>query len=145
MRWRLLVAVLGIGALSATAAMAQGYRGAGAGSRRGSMARGFDPATVTTISGEVLAVNSLPAARGSGIHMDVKTENDVIDVHLGPSWFLDQQKTKIAQGDAIEVTGSKVTLSGKPALVAQTVKKGSDVLALRDAAGVPAWAGQRRR
>ena len=36
-------------------------------------------------------------------------------------------------------------LFGKPAFVAQTIKKGSDVLALRDAAGVPAWAGQRRR
>jgi hypothetical protein len=100
---------------------------------------------VTTISGEVLAVNSLPARQGSGIHMDVKAGGDVIDVHLGPSWYLDQQKTKVVKGDAIEVTGSRVTLFGKPAFVAQIVKKGSDVLALRDAAGVPAWAGQRRR
>jgi hypothetical protein len=141
-----MVAILAVGALSATAAVAQGYGGAGSGSPRGSGPRFFDPATVTTVSGEVLAVNAVQyGRRGGGVHVDLKTGTDVVDVHLGPSWYLDQQKTKVAKGDALEVTGSKVALRGKPALIAQTVKKGSDVLTLRGAKGVPVWAGQGRR
>lgn len=34
---------------------------------------------------------------------------------------------------------------GKPALVAAEVKKGGEVLVLRDANGFPAWGGWRRR
>jgi hypothetical protein len=49
----------------------------------------------------------------------------------------------IAVGDRIEVKGSKVTMAGKPALIATEARKGSEVLALRDAEGIPAWAGRR--
>ena len=145
MKWKLVVAILAVGAVNATA-LAQGHGGGAQGSRRGSGPRTFDPATVTTISGEVLAVNEVQQGRrGTGMHAEVKSGTDVVDVHLGPSWYLDRQKTKIAKGDTVEVTGSKVTLQGKPALLAQTVKKGAEVLSLRDATGVPAWAGPRRR
>jgi hypothetical protein len=41
----------------------------------------------------------------------------------------------------VEVTGSRITYEGQPAIIAGEVKKGGQVLKLRDAAGVPAWAG----
>jgi hypothetical protein len=34
-------------------------------------------------------------------------------------------------------------LDGKPALIAAEVKKGDEVMKLRDANGVPAWSGGR--
>jgi hypothetical protein len=45
----------------------------------------------------------------------------------------------------VEVTGSRVTLEGKPAIVAAKVKKGSEVLKLRDETGRPLWGGARGR
>jgi hypothetical protein len=48
------------------------------------------------------------------------------------------------KGDKIEVKGSRVTISGKPAIIAAEVKKGDTILVLRDSAGIPAWAGWRR-
>jgi hypothetical protein len=38
-----------------------------------------------------------------------------------------------------------VTVSGKPAIIAAEVKKGDDLLRLRDEAGLPAWSAWRRR
>lgn len=40
---------------------------------------------------------------------------------------------------------SKIAFGGKPALIAAQVKKGDEVLKLRDDAGFPVWSGWRRR
>jgi hypothetical protein len=125
-------------------AVAQGGGPPGPG-RGGPGSRMFDPATVTTVSGSVEAVDRVEGRRGGpGVHLRLKTGDGILDVHLGPAWFLDRQELKIAKDDAIEVTGSKVQFRGKAALVAQTVKKGDASLTLRDASGVPVWAGFRR-
>jgi hypothetical protein len=52
---------------------------------------------------------------------------------------------KIEPGDRVEITGSRVTVEGKPTIIAAEVRKGDEVLQLRDAAGVPVWAGWRKR
>jgi hypothetical protein len=52
---------------------------------------------------------------------------------------------KIMPGDEVEVTGSEITFQNKPAIIAAEVKKGDEVLRLRDSDGVPAWAGWRKR
>jgi hypothetical protein len=45
----------------------------------------------------------------------------------------------------VEVKGSRVTFEGKPAIIAAEVKKGDEVLKLRDENGFPMWSGWRRR
>lgn len=45
----------------------------------------------------------------------------------------------------VEVKGSRVTVEGKPSIIAAELKKGDDVLILRDTGGIPAWSGWRRR
>lgn len=132
-----MVLFVGLGLASAAAAQGAGMgRGAG-----GDPARRYDPATVTTVSGTVTSVEAVPRTRGkgAGVHLLLKTATEVIAVHLGPSWYLDRQPTKIAAGDTIEVKGSRVSVQGQPAIIAAEVHKGSAVLTLRDAAGVPRW------
>ena len=46
---------------------------------------------------------------------------------------------KIETNDTITVTGSRVTIDGKPAIIAAQVKKENEVLKLRDENGIPAW------
>jgi hypothetical protein len=106
--------------------------------------RNFDPATVTTVAGEVTEVHRIEAMRGQGVHLELKTADGVLAVHLGPAWFLDSQALKVQKGDKLEVTGSKVELGG-PALIAQVVKRGDASLTLRDANGIPLWARRGRR
>ena len=109
--------------------------------------RMYDPKSVETISGEVTSVERITPAKGmaGGVHMNVKTDKVTISVHLGPSWYLENQDVKIAAKDKVEVKGSRITFGGKPAIIAAEVKKGEEVLKLRDDAGFPAWIAWRRR
>lgn len=73
--------------------------------------------------------------------MTVKTDKEKVTVHLGPAWYVDAHPPRLESGDEMEVEGSRVSIDGKPALVAREVRKGGEVLALRNDAGIPAWAG----
>jgi hypothetical protein len=136
------------------AALAQGGPGPGPGSgpgrggcpccdgpraKAGRGAARFDPATVTTVQGDVVEVQRIPHRRAEGVHLLVRAGADTVDVHLGPDFWVDAQAVKVAAGDRVEAKGSRVTLGGEPVLLAQEVRKGSDVLALRDADGLPLW------
>ena len=104
----------------------------------------YDPKTVTTVSGEVLAVDK-STDMGYGKSLILKTSAQTFLVYLGPGWFLDKQDLTFAPRDQLEITGSQVTLQGKPAIIATQVKKGDQSLKLRDPAGIPAWAGAADR
>ncbi len=107
----------------------------------------YDTATETTVSGTVEAVNQVTGRRGwNGTHVQLKTaEGSSMDVHVGPSWFLSKNKFSLAQGDQIQVTGSKVRFNDADALLARTIKKGDSELTLRNAQGFPAWSRSRWR
>jgi hypothetical protein len=104
------------------------------------------PKTVETVSGDVVRVEHVPSKRGSsgGVHLVLRTSDATVSVHLGPAWYVDRQNVTIAAGDRIDVKGSRVTLDGKPAIIAAEVKKGDHTLVLRDDAGIPRWSGGRR-
>lgn len=109
--------------------------------------RMYDPKTVETISGEIIAVDRITPMKGmtGGVHMNVKTDKETISVQLGPSFYIENQDVKLQAKDKVEVKGSRITFDGKPAIIAAEVKKGDEVLKLRDDAGFPVWIGWRRR
>ena len=117
------------------------------GKGRNAARRIYNPATVETLGGEVVSVDKSTSRQGRslGVHFTLKTDKETIPVHLGPGWYVDQQELKLAPGDKVEVSGSRVTYQGKPAIIAGQVKKDGKTLQLRDANGVPAWAGKGRR
>jgi hypothetical protein len=119
-----------------------------AAAQRAKSSRHWDPSTVETVSGEVVDVQQVPLPNGKahGTHLVLKTDaTPDLAVALGPSWYVDKQTVKIAKGDRIEVKGSRVTMSGKPVVVAAEVKKGDQTLVLRNADGIPAWSGAGKR
>ena len=124
--------------------MWRGSGGWGSGSQYNKM---YDPKALETITGEVTAVDRIVPVKGmsGGVHMNVKTDKETISVHLGPSWYLENQDVKIAAKDKVEVKGVRTTFAGKPAIIAAEVKKGDEVLKLRDDSGFPVWSGWRRR
>ncbi|NLI81762.1 MAG: DNA-binding protein [Deltaproteobacteria bacterium] len=135
--------------LGASHAFAQGRmrgRGGDGWSAGGPYNRMYNPGTVETIQGEVLDVNRTASMRGmsTAVVLTLKTDKESIPVHLGPSWFFSDKGIPVRAGDSIQVTGSRVNFDGKPAILAAKVKKGSEVMELRDANGVPAWSGRRR-
>jgi hypothetical protein len=148
----IVVAVLAVSALAVTQAMAgpgrgwRGWKGSGGWGMGGGYQRMYDPATVETVSGTVASIDKVTPMKGMspGVHLTLETEKGPVSVHLGPEWYVERLDTKLAEGDSVEVKGSRVTYDGKPAIIAAEVKKGDDVLTLRDDSGIPAWAGWRR-
>ena len=130
-------------------AFAQGmkWRGSGGWGTGGAYGRMYDAKTVETVAGEVTKVDRIVPMRGmsGGVHVVLKTDKGEVSVHLGPQWYLENQDVEIAPGDKLEITGSRATIQKQPALIAAEVRKGDEVLKLRDAAGVPVWAGWRKR
>jgi hypothetical protein len=102
----------------------------------------YDVATEVTLSGTIEQVTTI-ADRG-GVHFSLKTATETVSVHLGPAWFLTQQKYILATGDAITVLGSRVKMDGGAAVLAREIKKGDQTMTFRDAKGLPKWSGRGR-
>jgi hypothetical protein len=66
-----------------------------------------------------------------------------LSVLVGPQWFIDEQKMKLAAGDTVEIKGVKAS-RGRDIFIAAEIKKGREVMTLRDENGRPAWAGWRQ-
>ena len=47
--------------------------------------------------------------------MLVKTDKETISVHLGPSWYLENQDIKLEPKDKVDVKGARTTFAGRPA------------------------------
>jgi hypothetical protein len=98
-----------------------------------------------TLTGTVQDVQQVTGSRGNtGTHVDLKTEKETVNVHLGPATYLAKIGLSIEKGDTLEVTGSKVTMGGKEVVIAREVKKAGKTFTIRDANGRPAWAGGLR-
>jgi hypothetical protein len=85
-----------------------------------------------------------PEVKQSGIpemeHLTLKTKQEKLTVVLGPNCYLAKQDWKINLLDRLVVTGSRFNLEGRPALIAQEVKKGEQIMKFRDPSGTPLWA-----
>ncbi len=107
--------------------------------------RNYDPSTETTMKGTVAAVTQQTGrSGGTGTHLTLKTTDTSIQVHVGPSAYLEKQGFSFRNGDEIEVTGSKVKMGNQDVLLAREIKKDGKLLTLRNAQGVPLWAGKGR-
>lgn len=73
------------------------------------------------------------------MHLTLQADKETIGVHLGPSWYIEKQTPHIEANDTITVTGSRVTVDGKPVIIAAQVKKGNEILNLHDENGIPVW------
>ena len=105
----------------------------------------YNPATEVTMNGSVEEVKPVSGPQGrAGIHLGLKIDQEIIEVHVGPSWFLTQNKISFDKGDRIEVTGSKVKFENGDVLIAREIKKGEKTITLRNAQGIPAWSRGRR-
>ena len=108
----------------------------------------YAPNTETTVKGTVQQVGTAVVPGGglgqqaqgkySGpILLDLKADSGMFKVVVGPSSFVESKGFKFAQGDQIEVTGSK--FHDENTIIAREIKRGDQVLVLRNTQGIPEW------
>jgi hypothetical protein len=126
-------AILIIAALAVATALAQAPgKGPGPGFQ-------YDPSTETTISGTIEQINTVDAMCHAGTHVVIKTDKGNVDVGLGPTQFLTDQKLELKKGDTIKVIGAKANTKKGEVFIARQITSGEKTVTLRDTKGVPAW------
>ncbi|HSM86435.1 MAG TPA: hypothetical protein VLT16_09805 [Candidatus Limnocylindrales bacterium] len=117
-------------AFTVTSALAQGRWGAGPGPR-------YDSNHEVTISGTIEQINELVG--NCGTHLVVKTDQGNMEVRLGPTKYLEDQKFELKKDEPIQVTGSKLGSASGAFVIARRISSGGKDLTLRDEKGFPAW------
>ena len=104
--------------------------------------------SMLVMNGTVTAVNrSAPQTPDQQVQvrLTLQTPRGPLPVLLGPAAFVDQQPVQIAVGDVVEVTGSLVSRGRKTRIIAAQVRKGNQVLQLRNEQGQPLGPSAPRR
>jgi hypothetical protein len=108
----------------------------------------FDSKTIKTISGQVIKVDRvLEPGFGMEIRLTVFIDkNQILPVYLGPAFYIigSELSKDFKIGDQVTVSGSQATRDGEPFMIAINVKRGNEVLRLRDKDGNPEWIGWKK-
>lgn len=138
--WRGILFVIVTSSLAVSITFAQGRHGQMRGMPR------YNTATEVSLQGTVTKVETHMGRMGwNGTHLVVSFDAETLDVHVGPSNYLAQQAFSVAVGEQIQVTGSRTKFEGSDVLIAREIKKGDQVLTLRNSAGIPVWSRNRWR
>ncbi|MDE3155394.1 MAG: hypothetical protein KGN76_09845 [Acidobacteriota bacterium] len=110
----------------------------------------YDKAHEVTVTGTIEDVVQRTgmgrmAGGSSGTHLMLKTETETLEVFVGPTTWLEQQKVTFTKGEAIEVTGAHTTFGQNAGLIAREIKMGGKTITLRNADGVPVWSRRGSR
>ena len=133
--------------LTTSVSAQQGFgRMGGRGGMKSEGQQKYDPSQVEMVSGEVAAVKDIETRNGktSGVSLELNTGGQNLLVYLGPHIYVDLQNVRIIQGDKVEVKGVKTAIDGQIIFLAGQVRKGDEVLKLRDDKGAPLWAGNKQ-
>jgi hypothetical protein len=115
----------------------------------------YDPSAEATFTGTVTRIRSGDPGRlgwlmrvhtlGLGhkgtqeTQLFVNTDEGTVEIDLGPTAFVKEQRVEINEGDGVEVIGSRVTIAESSPVLARQVRKGDSVWTLRDPSGQPLW------
>jgi hypothetical protein len=101
----------------------------------------FNPKTVGAVSGEVVRLEQVPSGnrRDLCVQAVLKTPQGQVTAVLGPKTYMTKHQLTVAPQDRLTITGSRISILGKPFILATEVK-GDRTMKLREAGGRPLWA-----
>lgn len=134
--------IISVSALALAAAAGAPRTPAAGGGPRLHYSNLFDPGAVETVQGEVLALGKTLAGNGRDycLNLTLKTSRGKVLVILMPEKYAGERGLPLKPKDRLEVTGSRITLPGAPAIIAAEIRYGERIPKLRDASGRPFWA-----
>jgi hypothetical protein len=100
--------------------------------------------TIRGVVQETRTITLKDNALFSRLHLKT-AEDQVVPVHLGPSWFMEENEhlLDLNVGREVEVKGSFETIAGQPVFVAAQIlnDRREEGMRLRREDGMPAWVG----
>ena len=109
--------------------------------------RTYSQAALETVSAEVIDVYEATSRQGyrAGLHLLIKTNEETIDVHLGPISYIEGQNFNFEPGDVLKIKGDLLNDSQIPTMIATEVTKDNETLTLRYEDGFPLWRASLRQ
>ncbi|HXZ33933.1 MAG TPA: hypothetical protein VEH30_16775 [Terriglobales bacterium] len=106
----------------------------------------YDVATEVGVEGLVQEVRQFwcPVNGDQGIHLMLKSDGGVLEVHVAPLRFLQGNSLSFRKGDHVKVVGSMVTYEGHEAMIARKITRGDETFAFRQPNGRPLWVERSR-
>jgi hypothetical protein len=100
----------------------------------------YDRAAETSLIGTIVHVVSAADADGIvGVHLDLKTEQGLVKVSLGPAMFIGMNNFSFLADDRVTITGAYVMHSGGTVFWTRVIVKEGHTLTLRNEDGSPRW------
>ncbi|RYG25507.1 hypothetical protein EON82_06845 [bacterium] len=104
----------------------------------------YNPRREITFSGVVSGkTKGKTPGFAEGMSIMVKTGRNQREVELGPTWYVGRQSAAINLGDRVKVTGVPLRVGRQQVILARRIMRGRNILALRDASGLPYWNARR--
>ncbi len=99
-----------------------------------------------TIRGVIQEINTITLKDNARFsQLSLHTDDRLVPVHLGPSWFMVENRhlLELDVGREVEVRGSFETLAGQPVFVAAQITndRRDQAMRLRRSDGMPVWVG----
>lgn len=107
----------------------------------------YNPATVTTIRGRIVNIDThaKTTGMGSAVVIMIQTQEGEIPVILGPEWYIENKKFELKENQYVTILGSVITKDKKSVFVAAELGYNDQVLKLRDkTSGKPEWSEWRK-
>lgn len=101
----------------------------------------YDKAAEVHLKGVVQDVRDYqcPISATMGSHITLKTDTEVIELHLAATKYTKSYEIVFNKGDQIEVVGSRVKFQGADTILAREITRGTDTFTFRDGDGKPVW------
>ncbi|MGQ9922242.1 MAG: hypothetical protein ACUVRZ_13080, partial [Desulfobacca sp.] len=105
----------------------------------------YNPQEVLTVTGMITAIQpAAPTKLPEPVFLTLSTPQGKVKVFLGPNWYVAEQGMKFAILDRLEVTGARIVDQGRVIIFAAQVKKGDQIMQIRDETGRPLWTGRKQ-
>jgi hypothetical protein len=100
----------------------------------------YEPSTEQTVSGIITQVVSVSGPDDTvGVHLNVKTADATVRVHVAPALFIGENNFWFQIDDQVSITGANVLHDGDVALWARLLTKEGKTLKIRNDDGTPLW------
>ncbi len=102
----------------------------------------YHPSAEVALQGVVQDVQEFycPVSGETGTHLTLATKKGSVQVHVAPSRFLSKKQWSFSKGEIITVVGSPIEFRERQALIARSITRGTDTVAVRNEGGQPLWA-----